>query len=164
MKQLLLLNPEDVTEAEASNYPVREAARAIVRDADGMFALLHVAKDGYYKLPGGGLDGDEDKIAALRRECMEEIGCDVDVTGEVGSIVEYRKFCELKQTSYCFSAKVKGEKRAPNFTEDEIVGGFEQLWVTREEALRLMQSCSATNIEGREYIVPRDIAFLLESK
>lgn len=164
MEQLLLLNPEDASDEDVEKYPVREAARAVVFDTDGNIAILHVSKKQYYKLPGGGLEDGEDAMSALARECREEIGCDIEVTGEVGSIVEYRKFCELQQISYCYLAAVKGEKGVPSFTETEIEDGFECLRVSYDEALRLISESVAANLEGRAYITPRDAAFLKEAK
>ncbi len=163
MKQLLLLNPEEASEEEVKNYPVREAARAIVVDEDGLIALLKVAKNGYYKLPGGGLEGSEDRIVTLQRECREEIGCNIEVISEIGSIVEYRKVFNLKQISYCYLAKVKGKKGTPSFTKEEMENGFQQAWLSYEDAKRVMSESTATNLEGSAYIVPRDIAFLEEA-
>jgi 8-oxo-dGTP diphosphatase len=162
MKELLLLNPEQATPEEAAEYKKREAARAVVVDAEGNIALLHVANDGYYKLPGGGIEEGEDKLVALARECKEEIGCEVDVLGEVGVIVEHRKFCTLHQTSYCYAARVKGEKGEPDFTEGEINDGFELVWVSYDDAIRLIEESARTarNTEGMDYIVPRDTTFL----
>lgn len=79
MKQLALINPENSTEEEVKTYQVREAARAIVLDENNMIALLHVSRDGYYKLPGGGIEDSEDPVDALKRECREEIGCEIEV-------------------------------------------------------------------------------------
>jgi hypothetical protein len=50
MKQLAIINPEHVSEEEVKTYATREAARAIVIDAEGKIALLHVSNKGYYKL------------------------------------------------------------------------------------------------------------------
>ncbi len=165
MQELLTLNPEHASEDEVKTYRMRNAARAIVTDETGNVALLHI-KDGYYKLPGGGIEEGEDKITALRRECEEEIGCDVDVTGEVGIVIEYRKFLTLKQISYCYTARVKGEKGTPNFTELELERGFEAVWVSYDDALRLLEESAqtATNMEGKLYIVPRDTRVLVEGK
>ncbi len=164
MKFIKLINPENVSEEEVKNYRVREAGRAVVVDKDGMVALLHVTKESYYKLPGGGIEETEDKMVALARECQEEIGCDVEVIGEIGTIVEYRKIFTLKQTSYCYLAKVKGEKGKPDFTDDEKENGFEQVWLPYDQALKVLSESKATNIEGSAYIVPRDTAFLQEAK
>jgi len=69
-------------------------------------------------------------MKALERECQEEIGCDVEVVSEVGSIIEYRKIFTLKQTHNCYLAKVKGQKGTPDFTNDEKNNGFEQVWLS----------------------------------
>ncbi|MCG2690028.1 NUDIX domain-containing protein [Candidatus Parcubacteria bacterium] len=164
MKLIKLINPENVSEEEVKHYRCRGAGRAVVMDNDGIIALLHVTKKGYYKLPGGGVEDTEDKMIALKRECQEEIGCDIEVIGAIGTIVEYRKIFGLKQTSYCYLAKVKGEKGKPAFTDDEKENGFEQVWLPYKEALRALLDSKATNIEGSAYIVPRDTAFLQEAK
>jgi 8-oxo-dGTP pyrophosphatase MutT (NUDIX family) len=163
MKYLKLINPENVSEEEVKNYKVREAARAVVFDENNKIALLHVSKERYYKLPGGGLEGSEDQAVALQRECKEEIGCNIEVVGEIGSIIEYRKIFNLKQTSYCYLAKVKGPKGTPDFTDDEKENGFEQVWLSYNDALKALIESKASSIEGSDYIVPRDTTFLEEA-
>lgn len=160
MKLIKTINPENASETDWKNYSIREASRAVVIDPDGKVALLYVAKGNYYKLPGGGIENSEDKLTALKRECTEEIGCDIAVTDEIGEIVEYRKFCNLIQKSYCYLAELKGSKGKPQFTQDEIEEGFDQWWLPIEEALSLLAKNEATNMEGKLYIVPRDFAFI----
>ena len=162
MKNLSTLNPENVSDEELKTYPIREAARAVVSDGEGNVALLHVANKNYYKIPGGGIDEGEDHMTALKRECGEEIGCDIEVTGEIGVITEWRRFETLKQISYCYTARVKGDKCEPDFTEEELTDGFEVVWLSYEKALEtLRNSQTQTNeLEGRDYIVPRDTTFL----
>ena len=164
MKELKIINPQNASEEEIRGYRVREASRAVVVDRDGKVVLLHVSKYNYYKLPGGGLEGSEDKIAALKRECREEIGCEIEVLYELGSIIEYRKMFELKQISYCYLAKVTGDKSSTNFTEDEIKDGFGEVWMSYEDAVKELVESKATNIEGREFIVPRDTLLLKEAE
>ncbi len=160
MKELILLNPENVSEEEVKTYSTREAARAVVFDKENNIALLHAIKTDYYKLPGGGLDDDTNKVTALKRECREEIGCDVEVMGEIGLVNEWRRFCNLHQISYCYFAKVVGEKGIPDFTESEIAEGFEVVWLPYNEALDIIKRSKAEQIESKEYMVPRDIAIL----
>lgn len=160
MKQILFLNPENVSEDEAQNYPLREAARAVVLDKNGMIALLYVSKGNYYKLPGGGIESMEDTLSALQRENLEEIGCEIEVGKEVGSVLEYRKFAKIRQISYCYLAKVKGEKGVPDFTQSEKDRGFKLAWFPLEKAKQLFSENQATNPEGSLYIVPRDRALL----
>jgi len=163
MNQIKLINPENVSEEEVKDYRTREAGRAVVLDENGFIGLLHVSKENYYKLAGGGIEEGEDKIIALRRECLEELGCDIDITGEIGFIIEYRKIFSLKQTSYCYLAKVKGQKGNPDFTNDEKENGFQQVWLPYKEALDALAKSNTTNFEGSAYIVPRDTAFLEEA-
>ena len=47
MQTLKTINPENVTEQELSEYPSREAARAVVFDRDNNVALLFVSKENY---------------------------------------------------------------------------------------------------------------------
>jgi len=163
MTELKLINPEHVSEEEAKTFRVREACRAIVSDDDGLIALLYVANEDYYKLPGGGIEKGEEKLNALQRECLEEIGCDVEVISEVGSITEYRKIFKIKQISYCYLAKVKGPKGISNLTTEEIDKGFKQVWLAYPEAMQAMIKSDASSLEGSAYIVPRDTALLKEA-
>jgi 8-oxo-dGTP pyrophosphatase MutT (NUDIX family) len=110
------------------------------------------------------LDEGEGILTALKRECQEEIGCDIEVLGEVGSTVEYRKIFTLKQTSYCYVARVVGEKGTPHFMGDEIEEGFKEVWLSYEDAERALVESQATDYERSAYIVPRDILLLKEAR
>ena len=159
MKQIKLINLENVSESQANKYKIRNAARAIVFDENKLVALLHATKNYYYKLPGGGIEDGEDNEIALRRECKEEIGCDIEIIRELGFTLEYRKKYNLKQTSYCYIAKVVGEKRQPNLTESEIDEGFTTVWLSLEDAIKKIQESKPTTYEG-PYMVARDTALL----
>jgi len=161
IEQLAILNPEIVTEFEVLKYGVREAVRAVVVDEDNRVALLYVAEEKYYKLPGGGVEPQEDLRSALNRECLEEIGGEVEIIKEIGTITEYRKFCKLKQVSLCYFARLKGEKGIPHYTQAELAQDFHLLWLPYDEAILKLSENQATSIEGREYIIPRDRLFLL---
>lgn len=141
------------------NYKERFAARAVVFDKDKNVALLHVSKHNYYKLPGGGMEKGEDIAEALKRECLEEIGCNVEVTHEIGEILEYRDQHSLKQVSYCFIANVVGEKGKPHFEQGEIDEGFQGVWVSLEEAIQLLVQ-SKSNVYNGNFIVMRDLTLL----
>jgi len=156
MKLLKTLNPQNATPEEITTYKIREAARAIVLDRENKVALLHVGKYNYYKLPGGGIDDGEGPLDALQRECLEEIGCTVEILQEIGKVVEHRKMYQIEQISYCYLARVSGEKGEPIFTNKELSEGFSQMWVPYHEAVQLVSDNQALGIEGKEYIVPRD--------
>jgi len=141
-------------------YKEREASRAIMFDENNDIALLHAATNHYHKLPGGGVKKREDVIGALRRELLEEIGCQIKNIRELGIIEEYRNKFSLHQTSYCFIADLDGEKGTPNLTGSEIADGFETTWLSMDDAINILKS--ETNVDHYEgkFIHKRDLAFL----
>jgi 8-oxo-dGTP pyrophosphatase MutT (NUDIX family) len=98
MKLLATINLENIDEDKTTNFEIRHAARAVVIDENKNVALLPVSKGNYYKLPGGGIDKGESIIDAVKRECIEEIGCEIDIVEELGEIFEYRPKINFKQT------------------------------------------------------------------
>ena len=63
---------------------VRAVCGVIALDHVGEVLLIRRADDGTWGLPGGGVEPGEDWCAAARRECREETGWDVAVTGVFG--------------------------------------------------------------------------------
>ena len=62
----------------------------------------------------------------------DEIGCDIEVLQELGLIKEWRKIYQIHQISYCYLARLVGEKGTPDFTESEITEGFEVCWLSSQ--------------------------------
>jgi len=147
--------------ASREGYFLREASRAVVSDSNNAVALLHVARDGYYKLPGGGIDAGENPLQALERELLEEIGCRATVTHELGIVLEQRYYQDMTQTSHCFAAQVTGDKGQPNFTQTELDGGFEIVWAENiHEAITLLESSALTSPDeiNITFMRTRDVA------
>ena len=159
MHLLKTINPEKVDENNISDWQYRKAARAVVFDGENKIGLLNVSSKNYFKLPGGGIEEGEDIKIALDRECEEELGAQVEILKEIGSIIEYRAQFKLHQTSYCFLAKTSSNKNAPNFTDEEKSSGFEIVWVEPKKALRLLNLKQTSDYEGK-FIEERDFCFL----
>lgn len=144
---------------EPVHYFVRKASRAILYNDQGQIALLFVSNDHYHKLPGGGIEGNEDAQQALRREVLEEVGANITEIEEFGLTIEYRDQQNMLQISYGFTAKVDGALRLPDYTDEEIQSGFTLKWVTPSEALELLKSDQPANYAGT-FIRYRDLSIL----
>jgi 8-oxo-dGTP diphosphatase len=162
MELLATLHDRDIgssTPAPAS-YKERNASRAIVYDAERNIALLHATNKNYHKLPGGGVEEGEDIEAALRREVLEEIGCNIINLKELGIIEEYRNEFALHQTSHCFLADVDGLKGSPNLEQDELADGFETVWLDVPTAIANLESEASLQAYEGKFIRLRDLLFL----
>jgi 8-oxo-dGTP pyrophosphatase MutT (NUDIX family) len=164
METLLTINLDDLSAVQGENLPkLRQAARAVVFDDDGKVAILHVREGDYCKLPGGGVEQGEDIQAAVERECLEETGCHIKTSEELGKVIEYRGKFGLKQESYCFTARVVGAKGTPEFTENEKANGFELLWLELDEAIGKIEHNDTEDYQGK-FVVLRDAAILKAAK
>ncbi|HCC22715.1 TPA: ADP-ribose pyrophosphatase [Candidatus Falkowbacteria bacterium] len=144
---------------DSSNFRRRQAVRAVLFDENGEIAVLYVAKEMYHKLPGGGVEAGESLTSALTRECLEEAGSRPEIESEIGSVIEIRGQEKLVQESVCYLARVKGERRAPKFTEDEKANQFSLRFMSIDDALEKLKSDKPQSYNGR-FIQKRDSAFL----
>lgn len=71
-----------MTEPSAS---VRAVSGVLALDADERILLVRRADDGTWGLPGGGVEVGETWLEAAVRECREETGWEVAVTGMFGA-------------------------------------------------------------------------------
>ncbi len=160
---------DDGFPAGGAGVRTRIAARAVLFDKEGLVPLLFVSKHNYHKLPGGGVEPGEEVRNGLLREVWEETGCGMEITAEVGEIVEYRSKAnfdwrwDLKQTSYCFIGKVVSREASPNFTYEEINEGFRLVWMPLDSAISALLADRPDNFEGK-FIQRRDLAFLNRAK
>ena len=159
MQTILTLNFEQVPKEEAALFRVRNAARAVVFDDNNDVALLSISKEGVYKLPGGGVEEHESLYDALKRECREEIGVEIEIDAEIGLIVEIKGQDKMVQNSYCFTARMTGKKNSPHFTESENARGCAVEWVAIETAIQLVAHNSSSSLAGR-YVSAREAAIL----
>ena len=129
-------------------------------------ALMDVTCDKYHKLPGGGIEGEEDIHNALIREVQEESGCLAQVQQEVGIVIEERLYpgepTGLFQISYCFFGKVV-QKGKPSLTKSEKERGFEFIWVGIQEGIKILEREKPFGYSPR-FINKRDLLFLKKGK
>lgn len=155
------LGLSDEFEQLGTQYELRKSARAIVLNDQGQMATQHLKIYTYHKLPGGGVDPGETIEEALKREVLEEVGCDCEITHELGITIEYRNKYKLLHISYGFAAKVVGDIGTPALEEGEIEEGQETLWLPPTEVLQKMQNDTPGKFEGH-FILEREKTFLEE--
>ena len=129
---------------------IRYASRGIVYNDDGKIAVFHKKNKNEYKLPGGGIEENENKIEAFKREILEETGCEVFNIEELGITIEEKGETDFCQISYVYKAQVLRDTKNLHLTPKEIDEGGELLWLNIEDAYKLIMECS-DNIVGSKY-------------
>jgi 8-oxo-dGTP diphosphatase len=164
MKQIAIIRNQDIVPGSPvqnpANYPYRETARAVLFNGLRV-ALVHVAGEGLYKLPGGGVEPDETILQTLCREVLEETGYTIDAIREIGETLEYKDHKPERQRSVCFIAHTVGQPLPVQLTDEEKALGHTIVWVdsleqaiTRIETAR-PEALSARFIQRRELFILR---------
>lgn len=146
---------------------VRYGARGIVFDENNNIALIFKKNKNEYKLPGGGVEKNEDFAEAFKRECNEEIACNIEIKDMLGIIEEHKINNNFKQISKVYVGKVINKLENNELTEKEKEEGLEFLWVDINEALKKMKECLGKLKESKyddiyrtKFMVMRDIKIL----
>lgn len=145
----------------------RIGARGLVVREDGKIAIFCEENKGDYKLPGGGVQGDESPVKAFVREVYEEAGCEILEPKEIAIIKEERSHHNFVQTSYVFIAKLKKDLKELHLTAKERLWGGNVYWKTPKEALFLIEesltklkNLSDENLYHLKFMVMRDAKIL----
>lgn len=95
---------------------IRNSAKAVIVQDNKLLVIKKEDTQGlYYILPGGGQEHGENLHEALKRECIEEIGEDI----EIGDMIFLREYIgknhehsefdfKVHQTEYMFLCRLKG--------------------------------------------------------
>ena len=170
MNCIKIFKDEDLglTSVKFNNPRIRYGARGIVLRKDGKIAIFNKVNKNEYKLPGGGINENEDIKEAFKREVLEETGCEVEIIEELGIVEEHKSLDNFKQISYLFIGKVINDNNKLNLTEKEIDEGAKVLWVNKHEGLKLISECfnnikesKYENLYHSKFIVLRD-KFILD--
>lgn len=149
MHCIAVINPDDISSLTAESWKNRQAVRVVVVDGHQQAGLLYVGKEDYHKLPGGGIEEDEDTYTAAQRECREELGVDVEILAPLGKIEEFRTAFQLFQVSYCFLARTISEKKDPAFSDTELKLKMQVDWMPIENALKVMKNFANARYSDR---------------
>ncbi len=111
----------------------RPGAYAVIRDGHGRVAVV-CGRSGYH-LPGGGLEGNESAVDALRREGLEEIGFELSVGDHIGNAKQYARSrsgrCYNKICAY-FRAWIRPDVPPAPGAEHDVV------WLAPGEAVEAL--------------------------
>ena len=162
MKQICELNDKIVlgTEGLSTKAP-RITARAIVKNQDGLYAVMYADKFKLHSLPGGGVEDGEDVLTALRREVYEETGCVCDEIQELGIVAENRASLDYTQINHYFVVTTTHAPGENHLTEAEQNSRTILKWVTWDEMVRLINEQEFDRVQGK-YLKARDVVALRE--
>lgn len=169
MELICRITDEDIGEKTINmeNPKLRLGARGIVIREDGKIAIFNKSNKNEYKLPGGGLEGEEKPEEAFKREVLEETACEVEIIETLGTTEEYKSLNNFKQISYVYVGKVQKDTNKLNLTEKEKDEGAKLLWETPENALELITDCfnklvasKYASIYSTKFVVLRDSKIL----
>ncbi|OGI94489.1 hypothetical protein A3A03_00235 [Candidatus Nomurabacteria bacterium RIFCSPLOWO2_01_FULL_40_18] len=139
MKPLLVLKDKDIfpnaIPKEDIIYKFRLAVKIIVVDPGGKVALVGTK---YRLLPGGGVEEGEKIIEAVKRECREEVGCNIEIDKEIAFTEEYRAQIARHQQTHFFLTHLVGNKGVPETTQ-ENEQGIEVDWYKLDDAIVLLE-------------------------
>lgn len=143
MKSLATHKQIDIFPNQADNWDEvsfedRPTGKAVVFDNEDKVALVGTKVNSFYQLPGGGIDQGESIESGIIRECLEEIGCNVNLEHEVGQIDDYRNRDKKHCINHCYTARLVGEKGELTLTEDEAKNGLHVVWVPLDEAVDIL--------------------------
>jgi 8-oxo-dGTP pyrophosphatase MutT (NUDIX family) len=129
----------------------RSAVRAIVVRENELL-LIHSAKNGDYKFPGGGVEKKESHPAALARELNEECGAQLARFGPAfGKIIEYDKpveqdFSVFRMVSHYYWCQIETLLHSQVLDKYEAELGFQPVWVKPEQAIEINQQIMKANM------------------
>lgn len=162
MKLLCELNDKIVLGQDGmSDKPPRLTARAILKNKDGLYAVMYAAKFCLHSLPGGGIEDGEDALTTLRREIYEETGCTCDHIEELGIVLENRAHQDFTSKSYYYVVTTDHAPVTIHLTDDEIANKTTVQWHTLDAVVRLISEPKHTTTQGM-YLQARDMAALKE--
>jgi len=126
-------------------YNVRNSVKAIIVQDNKLLCIKLSDKDGnYYILPGGGQEKNETFIETLKRECLEELGAEIEVQKiryireYIGKNHEFAHDDDNHQVEYMFACKLLSEPDLSLASHlDNRQEGFEWVELEKRENFRV---------------------------
>lgn len=143
---LLTLYSEDKAYPARQLKKHRETARGFIVDEEGKLILNLVKRDDvfgnytYCETPGGGLEDGETPDEALKRECLEELGLEIEILEYLGISSNDYNLLERTEVNHFFLAKAVRKVKEPIRVSkgDDYIDKTVRL--SKEEALKAYES------------------------
>ncbi len=162
MKLIKEITDKDIIHSEGrTNAIPRYTSRAILFNNMSQFAVMYSPKFKLYSLPGGGIEEEEDKEDAVKREILEETGYHCEIVNELGYVYENRAYCDFTQYSYYYIARTVGKQKQISMDECERESEMEVQWHTLEKVIQLIVTPVHDTVQ-RKFIQAKDKAALYE--
>jgi 8-oxo-dGTP diphosphatase len=129
------------------DFSVRPAVRGVIFNENNAICMRSKKGSGFFFLPGGGIEDNESPVNALKRECLEEAGCNIIDIQKIGTVIEHGDESKEKRTNECFTAHLIGEKLEPTLAVGDEEG-FEVVWMGINEAITLLENQKNSIIEN----------------
>lgn len=148
-------------ETEFLNKVSRYASRGTLINEDGQVAMMEMAANHLYKLPGGGMEKDECPESTFLREIKEETGYDARIIHVLGYIDEHKARNQYLHRSYCYIAKAISLQGPASLTENEQRLGMQMNWMSLDEAIaRLQHGVGSDGDFSMRFMLLRDLTIL----
>ncbi|MBO4360349.1 MAG: GNAT family N-acetyltransferase [Eubacteriaceae bacterium] len=145
----------------------RQIVRAVAVGEDGYFYFVRAERDDQFgratliETSGGGVEPGEELVCALKRELREELGAEVRVVCEIGTVRDYYNLIHRHNINHYFLCRVISFGAA-HLTQDEIeCFHLRQLRLTFDEAIAEYERCSCTKIG--KLIADRELPILMRA-
>ena len=145
----------------------RIVARGIVLNEHGLVALHHIVrndifgKQQYFETPGGGVDEGEMIEEALKRECSEELGEDVEIIRKLGVVEDAYNIIHRRNVNHYYLCRKLNQSQTHFVSEGDALIQ-ETLWLDLNKAIEAMES---QEDEGVALLVKRrELPILKEAK
>jgi 8-oxo-dGTP pyrophosphatase MutT (NUDIX family) len=137
-----LLKIFDAREQKHGAQPIiyRNAVRAIILKGEKIL-MVYSDKAKEFKFPGGGIEQDEPREVALKREVLEEVGHELKSVNESLGYVDqlyndiYDEDKYFYQRSYYYFCEIDETYRGMKLSETERAMRYLPKWVTVDEAI-----------------------------
>lgn len=120
---------------EDAHYRIRPGVYAVIINRESEDVAAVKTSTGHF-LPGGGIEGTESHEECLKRECLEEIGCEIDIGKSIGRAKRYfystTNHEYMVSDGYFYLVSITSQSCVPIEDDHEFV------WIKRNDVTQLL--------------------------